>query len=167
MQLTFTQTVMVASIATFLAVFTAAGLLYTKTESSPSVTRHVAEIGTKVKDRTSDPVEEIYRQSGLANFAQKYPEELTVARKDRKRECGTLISVSKIDCEICDLLVTGLRSLAQRGSTQDDVVHFATKACIDLKIEDARICPAIVQEFKVNLNIIFKPLFFLCSCLTV
>lgn len=150
MQLTFTQTVMVASIATFFAVFTAAGLLYTKTDSSPSVTRHVVETGTKVKDRTSDRVVEIYRQSELANFAQKYPEELTLAKTDRKRECGTLISISKIDCEICVLFVKGLRTLVQKGSTQDDVVEFTTKACIDLKIEDARICPAIVQEFKVN-----------------
>ncbi|XP_045170624.2 sphingomyelin phosphodiesterase-like [Mercenaria mercenaria] len=151
MNFTFTQSVMAVSLATILTVLASAGFLYTRSEASPSVSRQVIDINTKVKEQRVDDVTEFYRQTELASFARKHQNELRAARKDRKRECGSIVSVSAIDCDICVLFVNELSSLVDKGKTQEDVVEFSTKACIDLKIEDERVCQAVVQEFKAEL----------------
>lgn len=148
MNVAFAQTVMAASLATMLTVFAAVGVLYSKTEASPSATRRATNTDTKL---TSHDALGLYQQSELANFALKHQDELRLAQKDRKRECGSIVSVSKIDCKLCVGVVHLLRDLVIKGSTQEDIVKVATKACIDLKIEDARVCPAIVEEFKAEL----------------
>lgn len=128
----------------------ASGLLFIRAESSPYDTRQVIDINPVEKARTSEDGLEYYQQTYLASFAEKHRKELKLAKKDRKRECGTIVSVSKIDCKICVLFVDGIKDLVAKGSTQDDVARFSTKACIDLQIEDERVCKAIIQECKVR-----------------
>ncbi|KAJ8312503.1 hypothetical protein KUTeg_009876 [Tegillarca granosa] len=65
-----------------------------------------------------------------------------------KAECGTLRG---IDCTLCKLVVRGLKGLAEKGSTQEEVIKYATEACIRLKIEDKRVCRSITVEFKDEL----------------
>ena len=95
-------------------------------------------------------VETVYKNNGLHNYHRKFSRQLELAKNERKKECGTFIKFSAIDCDVCILFVTGLNLLIEKGSTQEDVVEFTTKACIDLKIEDERVCKAITREFKVS-----------------
>lgn len=102
-------------------------------------------------------VDTLYESSPIKALVQKHGEEaLLAARADRKRECGTLVSVSAIDCELCYSFVSFARYLVEKGSTQQEIVKFATSACIALKIEDERVCRAVVEEFKVFHTNFFK-----------
>ena len=114
------------------------------------------QIGSKttVNDVTSPKLGEIvYRNSDLYKYNRKFRRELELAKTERKKECGTFVKFSAIDCDICILFVTGLNVLIEKGSTQEDVVEFTTKVCIDLKIEDERVCESITREFKVGVHI--------------
>lgn len=93
-----------------------------------------------------------YYKSELYEYSKKFGRELELAKTQRKKECGTYIKFSSVDCDICILFVSGLKALVEKGSTQDDVAKFATKACKDLKIEDDRVCTAITQEYKVHIK---------------
>lgn len=92
----------------------------------------------------------LYARSGLAEFADKHREALASARKERSMQCGTIASISHLDCEACSLFVTTAKVLVEQGGTQDDIVSLARKTCIDLQIEDERVCDAVVIEFKVS-----------------
>ncbi|KAH3885331.1 sphingomyelin phosphodiesterase-like [Dreissena polymorpha] len=96
-------------------------------------------------------IEAFYETSDVAKFAAEHEQDILDARAHRKRECGTLVGVSAVDCEVCALFVSGARGLIEKGSTQADIVQFATFTCIKLKIEDDRVCKAVVQEFKDEL----------------
>jgi len=64
-------------------------------------------------------------------------------------ECGS-INYRAIECDICKLFVSGLKNLVKKGSTQEDIVLFATKICSLFAIEDQRVCARITVEFKVR-----------------
>lgn len=95
-------------------------------------------------------IDAFYETSEVAKFAAEHEQEILDARAHRKRECGTLVGVSAVDCKLCALFVSGTRDLIEKGSTQADIVTFATITCTELKIEDDRVCKAVVQEFKVS-----------------
>jgi hypothetical protein len=149
MNFPFGYSVLTVALATMAIFLTSAGIMYTRTQGSRSVTRHVIDVNTAVREHSIVNVAETNRQSEISKFAKKHQHELKAATKDRKRECGSIISVSAIDCDICVLIVKGLSDLVAKGSTQEDIVKFSTEACIELEIEDARVCPAVVQQFKV------------------
>ncbi|XP_052797334.1 sphingomyelin phosphodiesterase-like [Mya arenaria] len=96
-------------------------------------------------------VEAFYSASDLKVFASQHQSDLIDAKKYRHRECGSIISVSALDCDLCYRFVEGARALVEKGFTQEVVVKFTTDACIELKIEDERVCKAVVQEFKDEL----------------
>lgn len=143
---------LVFAMATITLVITSAGIMYSRNEARPSITRHVVDVKTAVskQDPSSVNVVQYYHQSKIPKFAEKHQRELRAAKKDRKTECGSIISVSAIDCQLCVLLVEALSDLVSKGATQDDIVKFSTKICIELEIEDERVCPAVVDEFKVR-----------------
>ncbi|XP_060565610.1 sphingomyelin phosphodiesterase-like [Ruditapes philippinarum] len=151
MKFPFGYSVLTVALATMAIFLTSAGIMYTRTQGSRSVTSHVIDVNTIVREHSSVDVVETSHQSEISKFAKKHQHELKAARKDRKRECGSIISVSAIDCDICVLIVEGLSDLVAKGSTQEDIVKFSTEACIELEIEDARVCPAVVQQFKNEL----------------
>lgn len=91
----------------------------------------------------------VYHDSELYKHRRKFLRELKLAEAKRKKECGVYVRYSAIDCDICILFVHGLKFLAEKNSTQEDVADFSKRVCTDLKIEDARVCAAITQEFKV------------------
>ena len=93
--------------------------------------------------------ETFYYKSEIYKFLTMKTQELEQAKTQRKKECGTFIKYSAIDCDICILFVNGLRVLVDQGSTQESVALFAARVCKDLKIEDDRVCDAITQEYKV------------------
>ena len=100
--------------------------------------------------------EKVYYKSEIYKYLRsKTRGELELAGAQRKKECGTFLKYSAIDCDICILFVNGLRALVDQGSTQEDVAVFATKVCKDLKIEDDRVCDAITQEYKVHVVLCF------------
>ena len=134
--------VCVASVATLLY-YRDSGAVHDRS-SKPSLT------GTRPNTPSGIDVGALYRDSELAKYSAKHGDKLQHAWRDRKTECGSIVSVSAFDCDICVFLVDGLVALVKKGSTQEDVVEFATKACIDLKIEDERVCKAVIPEFKVR-----------------
>lgn len=67
-----------------------------------------------------------------------------------KTECGILADLSFIGCEVCTLAVDGLQDLVKKQSSQEDIVEFMTFICQKFKIEDDRVCGAIIQEYKVS-----------------
>lgn len=136
---------MAVTFATVVVLVLAAVSIYPKTEASPSATRYVVEerIG-----ETEDKYAAILQD--IATYADKYEHELYAARKHRKMECGSIVRVSALDCELCSYLVEQLSDLVAKGSTQEDVEKVATEACIGFKIEDDRVCRAVVQEFKAS-----------------
>jgi hypothetical protein len=73
-----------------------------------------------------------------------------------KTECGIPADLSFIGCEVCKLAVDGLQDLVKKQSSQEDIVEFMTFICQKFKIEDDRVCDAIIQEYKV-----FKIFFYL------
>lgn len=103
----------------------------------------------------TDWVAQYYRMSGLAAFAANHRGELRDLRQARSMMCGTISSISHLDCEACSLFITTAKHLIESGATQDDVISFAKKTCIDLEIEDQRVCDAIVMEFKVLVAIFY------------
>ncbi|KAL4223137.1 Sphingomyelin phosphodiesterase [Mactra antiquata] len=137
-------------LGTLVAIVTTASYYFGPVGSTPNPTRHVSDIHTIRNDNNGKYLSNDWN-SELFNFARKHQNELILAKNDRKRECGSTVSVSSIDCTICDLFVQEVSALVQQGSTIDDVVKYTTDACIMLKIEDVRVCKAIVQEFKSEL----------------
>lgn len=113
-------------------------------------TENTAFLYKPYKEEYSDKVNHLYIISGLEAFAQKHRGVLQDLRSYRSRECGTISSVSPLDCEACDLFVTAAKTLVQSGGTQEDIVALARKTCIELKVEDERVCNAIVLQFKVK-----------------
>ncbi|XP_062576027.1 sphingomyelin phosphodiesterase-like [Saccostrea cucullata] len=79
-----------------------------------------------------------------------------------KTECGILTDLSFIGCEVCTLVVDGLKDLVEKQSSQEDIVEFMTFVCKKFKIEDDRVCEAIVKEYKdefigVALRLVLTP----------
>ena len=97
--------------------------------------------------------ESVYKDSDLHKYSKKFSREIELAKGQRKKTCGIYVKYSAIDCDVCILFVHGLKILAEKGSTQEDVADFSKHVCIDLKIEDERVCAAITQEFKVKLYV--------------
>jgi hypothetical protein len=121
------------------------GTILLRIQASPSITRQVIDVNIATNHDAS-----INALEDIANFAMKHQHALYAARKDRKMECGSIKSVSPIDCDICEYLVEELSDLVAKGSTQEDIVKVSTEACIGFKIEDDRVCRAVVQEFKAS-----------------
>ena len=96
--------------------------------------------------------------------AQKYKKN-SLKQKDLisspDRDCKTLSFLEDVTCEICDYIVSHVKDLVARGSTQEAVVWFARFVCIEFKIEDDRVCSTIVEEFKVGC------LYYLCPCKSI
>ena len=61
---------------------------------------------------------------------------------------GHSITDSSWLCRICKLVAALVEEYVGLKKTDDEIASLVTKICIDLKIEDKRVCTGIVQEFK-------------------
>ncbi|XP_060565615.1 sphingomyelin phosphodiesterase-like [Ruditapes philippinarum] len=144
MNISLSQSLATVTLATIFTLLASAGYLYSRPRNAATKTIQIDD----AREEATNKINEFQLQSKIANFVKKHERELFLARSDRKTECGTIVRVSKIDCSICVLLVEGVSYMVNKGSTQDDVVKFSTEACIDLKIEDEKVCRAFLEEFK-------------------
>ena len=55
-----------------------------------------------------------------------------------------------VDCVLCGLVVDETRRLFSDGHSQQEVVKFITKICIESKLQDEDVCSTMVQTFKVG-----------------
>lgn len=136
-------------LGTFVALLTTVSYFLGPVDSVPSQTRHATDLYFAEKTDNLKYLSKQFEESDLPNLAVKFQDKLLAARNDRKRECGSIISVSEIDCYLCEAFVVGVSALVEQGSTRDDVAKYATDACVTFKIEDDRVCKAVIQEFKV------------------
>ena len=60
-----------------------------------------------------------------------------------------------ISCSLCKILAGFLHYYINLETTDDEIVKILTKVCIDLKIEDKRVCVAVIREFKDEVLTVF------------
>jgi len=141
------------SIALILVTTSVHNFYTTPLDKQTSVDTHVDSTVLKYEPFNNRDIythEKYYAGSNLAAFASQHRERLRSAKHDRGMQCGTIVKVSALDCAACSLFVTAAKTLVERGGTQSDVISLAKTACVDLQIEDERVCDAIVVEFKVS-----------------
>lgn len=68
-------------------------------------------------------------------------------------KCGT-VDFSAIGCDLCKVIVSGLKNLVSKKSTREDVVIFATEICKLFRIEDFRVCDSITVQFQVRFQLL-------------
>ncbi|XP_065062750.1 sphingomyelin phosphodiesterase-like [Rhopilema esculentum] len=61
-----------------------------------------------------------------------------------------------LTCTICKIGTGILQSFLEQGSTEGEIVKLLTKICINLKIEDTRVCTAVILEFKDEVLTVFN-----------
>ena len=79
----------------------------------------------------------------------------------RQQDGGFTFSGADIECGVCKLLVMFLQTLVSEGKTQDEIAEIATKTCMELRIEDNRVCLLIIKEFKVSTSTNYYNFFFI------
>ena len=58
--------------------------------------------------------------------------------------------VNDAECEACKVIATLIRELLEMNKSKDELLKAVETLCIDLKIEDARVCKGIVKMFQVS-----------------
>ncbi|WAR02222.1 ASM-like protein, partial [Mya arenaria] len=81
----------------------------------------------------------IFGASDLKVFASQHQSDLIDAKKYRHRECGSIISVSALDCDLCYRFVEGARALVEKGFTQE-VVDELFGTLIGVTLESKELC---------------------------
>ena len=61
----------------------------------------------------------------------------------------------EVSCSLCKMLTGVLHYFIDNEFTEEEVVKGITKICIDLKIEDQRVCYGVVREFKEEVLTVF------------
>ena len=61
-----------------------------------------------------------------------------------------------LTCTVCKVGTAILQSFLEQGSTEGEIVKLLTKICINLKIEDTRVCTAVILEFKDEVLTVFN-----------
>lgn len=61
-----------------------------------------------------------------------------------------LMDLSFIGCEVCKLVVEGLKDLVEKQSIEEDIVIFMMFICKKFDIEDDKVCDDIIKEYKVS-----------------
>lgn len=96
-----------------------------------------------------------YTHSGLPTFQENLhgylgeyslAENLTRTAKPEPWNRGTL---GKLTCVLCKGAVDLIQSLFEQQKTKNQIANAVRKYCIDLKIEDERVCTGIVNMFQV------------------
>ncbi len=60
-----------------------------------------------------------------------------------------------LSCTFCKIATGLIQAYFKLESTEDEIVNVLTKVCIDLKIEDVRVCKGIILEFKDEVLSVF------------
>ena len=60
-----------------------------------------------------------------------------------------------LSCTVCKVAAGLLHAYLELGSTEEEIVKGLTKLCINLKIEDVRVCTGIIPEFKEEVLTVF------------
>lgn len=61
----------------------------------------------------------------------------------------------EVSCSLCKMLTGVLHYFIDNTFTEKEIVKAVTKICIDLKIEDHRVCYGVVREFKEEVLTVF------------
>ena len=60
-----------------------------------------------------------------------------------------------LSCTVCKVAAGLLHAYLELGTTEEEIVKGLTKLCINLKIEDVRVCTGIIPEFKEEVLTVF------------
>ena len=99
----------------------------------------------------------IYQQTNYVH-GDRYPGNTVIGTNDAQFTQNTndkwyKFNWKSVPCEICKLMVGIIQDAFLVNATEEAIVAELTNVCIDLQIEDQRVCTSIIPLFKVKLMI--------------
>ncbi|XP_065178037.1 sphingomyelin phosphodiesterase-like [Sycon ciliatum] len=105
------------------------------------------EIGDMMRPANKGEAKTMQKQQGELK-KQRTPMSVDSASVHGVEESTAVGSSQSISCDVCKVAIVAVQALVKQNATEEEIVKLSTRICIDLKIEDKRVCDGITVEFR-------------------